>query len=150
MEIRKLNGALGAELEGVHLETIDDAAFKELADALVDHQVVFLRDQHLSEDGQRRLAERFGTPSVFPLARHFGGTNILGQIEDDAERRPSADGWHTDITWIEAPPKVAILCGLDMPAQIINGRMMVPLRAIGDMFHKNVQWYPNGRIVNIQ
>jgi hypothetical protein len=40
--------------------------------------------------------------------------------------------------------------GLDMPAQIINGRMMVPLRAIGDMFHKNVQWYPNGRIVNIQ
>jgi hypothetical protein len=40
--------------------------------------------------------------------------------------------------------------GLDVPAQIVNGRMMVPLRAIGQMFHRNVQWYPNGRIVTIQ
>ena len=39
---------------------------------------------------------------------------------------------------------------LDVPAQIINGRMMVPLRAVSQMFHKNVQWYPNGRIVSIQ
>jgi len=39
---------------------------------------------------------------------------------------------------------------LDVPAQIVNGRMMVPLRAIGQMFNKNVQWYPSGRIVNIQ
>ena len=40
--------------------------------------------------------------------------------------------------------------GLDVPAQIVNGRMMVPLRAIGQMFNKNVQWYPNGKIVTIQ
>ncbi len=40
--------------------------------------------------------------------------------------------------------------GLDVPAQIVTGRMMVPLRAIGQMFHRNVQWYPNGRIVTIQ
>jgi hypothetical protein len=39
--------------------------------------------------------------------------------------------------------------GLDVPAQIVNGRMMVPLRAISQMFHKNVQWYPNGKIVSI-
>ncbi len=37
----------------------------------------------------------------------------------------------------------------DVPAQIVNGRMMVPLRAIGQLFHKNVQWYPNGKIVSI-
>jgi hypothetical protein len=40
--------------------------------------------------------------------------------------------------------------GLDVPAQIVDGRMMVPLRAIGQMFHRNVQWYPNGKIVTIQ
>ena len=40
--------------------------------------------------------------------------------------------------------------GLDVPAQIVDGRMMVPLRAIGQMFNRNVQWYPNGRIVSIQ
>jgi hypothetical protein len=40
--------------------------------------------------------------------------------------------------------------GLDVPARIVDGRMMIPLRAIGEIFHKNVQWYPNGRIVTIQ
>ncbi len=38
---------------------------------------------------------------------------------------------------------------LDTPAQIINGRMMVPLRAISQLLNKNVQWYPTGQIVEI-
>lgn len=58
MEIRRLNGALGAELSGLRLEAIDDVGFEELHEALLEHQV-FLRDQHLSEDGHRALAERF-------------------------------------------------------------------------------------------
>jgi taurine dioxygenase len=116
MEIRRLNGALGAELSGLQLETIDDVGFKELHEALLEHQVVFLRDQHLSEDGHRSLAERFGTPSVFPLGRHFGSTETLSHIEDTADSPPDADGWHTDITWIDPPPKIAILCALDIPA----------------------------------
>jgi taurine dioxygenase len=115
MEIRTLTGALGAELSGVDLESIDDAGFKELADALWTHQVVLVRDQHLSEDGQRALARRFGTPSVFPVAAHFGGTEVLGHIEDTADRPPKADGWHTDIPWIPTPPQVAILCALVIP-----------------------------------
>jgi taurine dioxygenase len=116
VEFQKLNGALGAVVTGVQLETIDDVAFKELHDGLLEHQVLFLRDQHLTEDGHRALATRFGRPSVFPLSRHFGGTEALSHIEDTAESPPDADGWHTDITWIDPPPKVAILCGLDIPA----------------------------------
>jgi hypothetical protein len=38
---------------------------------------------------------------------------------------------------------------LDTPAQIIDGRMMVPLRAISILLNKNVQWYPTGQIVEI-
>jgi taurine dioxygenase len=115
VDIRKLNGALGAELTGLDLEGIDDDGFEALAEALWAHQVVFLRDQHLTEDGHRALARRFGTPSVFPVAAHFGGSEVLGHIEDTAERPPKADGWHTDITWIPAPPQVAILCALVIP-----------------------------------
>ncbi|MCU1396671.1 MAG: putative taurine dioxygenase [Ilumatobacteraceae bacterium] len=115
MRIRRLTGTLGAEIEGLQLETITDHEFKELDDALLAHQVVFLRGQHLSEDGHRSLAARFGTPSVFPLARHFGGTEELSHIEDTETNGPDADTWHTDITWIDAPPKVAILAALDIP-----------------------------------
>jgi hypothetical protein len=38
---------------------------------------------------------------------------------------------------------------IDSSTEIVNGRMMVPLRAISQLFNKNVQWYPNGRIVSI-
>jgi len=56
MQVRRLTGSLGAVVDGVRLETIDDHEFKELHDALLTHQVVFLPDQHLSEDGHRALA----------------------------------------------------------------------------------------------
>lgn len=115
MRITRLAGALGAELAGLELETIDDAAFKDLRAALLEHQVVFLRDQRLSEDAHVALARRFGTPSVFPIAAHLGGAQTLSTIEDDAGRPPKADGWHTDITWIEQPPQVAILTALVVP-----------------------------------
>jgi len=110
-----LTGTLGAEIMGLGLETITDSEFIELNDALIEHQVVFLREQHLSPDGHRSLASRFGTPSVFPLQRHFGGTEVLGMIEDTEANGPDADNWHTDITWIDAPPKIAILAALDIP-----------------------------------
>lgn len=115
METRRLTGVLGAEISGLHLETITDGEFEQLDDALMEHQVVFLRDQHLTPDGHRALAARFGTPAVFPLARHLGGTEVLGMIEDTETNGPDADYWHTDITWIDAPPKVAVLAALDIP-----------------------------------
>jgi taurine dioxygenase len=116
MEIRRLTGTLGAIIEGVDLETIDDSTFNDLQDALMAHQVVFLRDQQLSDDGHRSLAQRFGTPTVYPLMKYFGGTEYLHLIEDTAESPPDADGWHTDITWVSGPPVVAILAALVIPA----------------------------------
>jgi taurine dioxygenase len=114
--VTKLTGALGAVIEDVRLETIDDHEFKELHDTLLEHQVVFLPAQHLSEEGQRALAHRFGTPSVYPVSKHLGSTEFLGHIEDSPDSPPDADGWHTDITWIDSPPKIAILCALQIPA----------------------------------
>ncbi len=40
--------------------------------------------------------------------------------------------------------------GLDVPAQIVNGRMMVPLRAISQMFNRNVQWDASSGTITIQ
>jgi taurine dioxygenase len=115
MEIQKLTGRLGALVGDVDLETIGDFEFEALHDALMTHQVLFARDQQLSDDGHRRLAGLFGTPTVYPLAKHFGGTEYLHVIEDTEESPPDADGWHMDITWVAHPPKVAILSALVIP-----------------------------------
>lgn len=115
MEIQKLTGSLGAVVEDVDLETIDDAAFEALHHALMAHQVIFVRNQQLSDEGHRRLAGLFGTPTVYPVSKHFGGTEYLHVIEDTAESPPDADGWHTDITWVSNPPNVAILAAMVIP-----------------------------------
>jgi len=116
MDIQRLTGKLGAVVEGVELETIDGTTCKALHDALMAHQVIFMRDQELSEEGHRRLARLFGTPTVFPVSKHFGGIEFLQVIEDTEESPPDADGWHMDITWIDEPPKLAILAALLIPS----------------------------------
>jgi taurine dioxygenase len=115
MDVRKLNGALGAVVGGIDLESIDVAGFEALHAALLMHEVLFFRDQRLTEAGHLQLAARFGEPTVYPIAKHFGSTQALHVIEDSPESPPDADGWHTDISWLPEPPKVAILCALEIP-----------------------------------
>ena len=63
-----------------------------------------------------RWPSRFGEPAFFPIVERFVGTgNPLGYITDTAESPPDADGWHTDITWIEDPPKMAFLQAISIP-----------------------------------
>jgi alpha-ketoglutarate-dependent taurine dioxygenase len=62
VEARRLTAVLGAVVEGIRLENITDHEFKALNDSLLDHQVLFLRGQHISEVGQCALASQFGTP----------------------------------------------------------------------------------------
>ena len=78
--------------------------------------MLFFRDQPLTDDEHLALATRFGEPALFPIVERFVGTgNALGYITDNAESPPDADGWHTDITWIEDPPKMAFLQAISIP-----------------------------------
>ena len=110
LRIDRVNAALGAVVSGVDLrEELSDDVFARIEDALVEHQVLFFRDQDLDDDQQRAFASRFGTLGVFPVARLMGSTRDMSYIEDTPESPPDADGWHTDISWIAEPPRLAIL-----------------------------------------
>ena len=62
-EVRPIAGALGAELHGVDLAaTLSDATIGAIRQALLDHLVIFFRDQDLPPDRLLALARRFGTP----------------------------------------------------------------------------------------
>jgi len=58
----RVSPALGADVSGVNLSRIADAEVDELYAALIEHQVLFLRDQHLGPmdhaASERRLGER--------------------------------------------------------------------------------------------
>ena len=65
MEIKLLSGAVGAEIKGIALKDVSDKNFKMINDLLLEHKVIFFRDQPITKDQQIALAEKFG-----PLETH--------------------------------------------------------------------------------
>jgi taurine dioxygenase len=117
VEIRRLSAALGAEVAGVDLRPpLDDNVVTAVHAALMEHQVLFFRDQVMSDDDQLALASRFGEVSIYPVSRLAGATERrVSYIRDDADSPPDADGWHTDVTWIAEPPVAAFLSAQLIP-----------------------------------
>jgi taurine dioxygenase len=117
VEIRRLSAALGAEVAGVDLRPpLDDSVVTELHSALMEHQVLFFRDQVMSDDDQLGLASSFGDVTIYPVSRLAGVTERkVSYIRDSADSPPDADGWHTDVTWIADPPVAAFLSAQLIP-----------------------------------
>ena len=117
IEVEKIGGALGAVVSGLDLASpLSDTEFAEVEHALVENEVIFFRDQKLSGDQQLDLARRFGELTLYPLEKFFGADQPGHQIiVDDAENEPGVDMWHTDVTWLAHPPKIAFLTALETP-----------------------------------
>ncbi len=109
MKITRVSAALGAEISGVDLRD-PELDFGPIYEAFLEHQVIFFREVNLTSEEQLALGRRFGTPSVYPVARVLGATEpTMTVIEDGANSPNRADCWHTDVTWSATPPKAALL-----------------------------------------
>ena len=68
LKIRRVAGALGAEISGVDLSAeLPDATIAAIRGALVEHQVIFFRDQEMDHQAHKDLGRKFGN-----LAIHSG------------------------------------------------------------------------------
>ena len=75
LEVHPIAGALGAEIHGVDLaQDLDDATVAGIRQALLDHCVIFFRDQSMDAHQQKRLARRFGDIFVHP---NYGGVRPI-------------------------------------------------------------------------
>ena len=70
IEVRKVTPAIGAEISGVDLAgPLSNRQVSELHDALMAHQVIFFRDQHMSVDQHKAFGRLFGELLIHPAAR---------------------------------------------------------------------------------
>ena len=115
IEIEPLLDDFGAIVHGVEFR--DPEATQVLRDAVHAHGVIFLRDQRLNDEEHIESAKRFGELGVYPLQAAAGAFEPLEFLEDGPDDPPKADGWHTDLTWIEAPPVMAFLSMLEVPGK---------------------------------
>ncbi|MBP0635179.1 TauD/TfdA family dioxygenase [Cupriavidus sp. AcVe19-6a] len=120
MRVEQLTASIGAELVDVDLNDAihDDGLFAEIRAALLQHKVLFLRDQDISRAGHVAFAERFGQLEDHPVAgshpQYPGLVQIYKRPDQPMDRYENA--WHTDATWREAPPMGCVLRCLEGPA----------------------------------
>jgi taurine dioxygenase len=115
LKIHPLSPALGAVVEGVRLADVDEDAVAQIQHALDEHLVLFFEDQRLSIHQQRDFAVRFGELYVHPFYPGDADAPQIMILEHDATRRAKSDKWHSDVTYLEKPPRAAVLYAEEIP-----------------------------------
>lgn len=115
LQLRPVAGRIGAEIAGVRLSsTLDDATFDAIQAALLRHKVLFFRGQaHLDDTAQEAFARRFGHTVAHPTVPSVDGSAHL--LELDSAHGARANSWHTDVTFVDAYPKISILRAVVIP-----------------------------------
>jgi taurine dioxygenase len=119
LRVAPVAGACGAVIDDVDLATeLDDAVVAEIRRAVLDHHVVFFRDQRLRPDQQVAFSRRFGpfspVPFIEPTPDH---PEVIAVVREASERQHFTFGslWHSDFSFLPEPPFASILHALDVP-----------------------------------
>ncbi len=117
LKVAPAGGSAGAFVTGIDLAK--DYGADEVAGlrrALLDYLVVALPDQQMSLDDLERLTDALGgrdvTPFVKPMADRPYVIRILKEPE---EKLNFANAWHTDLSYLPAPPSFTLLYCLESP-----------------------------------
>lgn len=133
IEVVRLSGTLGAEIQGINLKarlSTDLIAF--LKEQIYLHKVIFIKRQNLSQDEHILFAEHFGViERGHPLIKGTTNSDVIFEIDYTAAKtfdpykdynvKESKGGrglgvaWHTDVTFMERPPRFSILNAVIMP-----------------------------------
>jgi alpha-ketoglutarate-dependent sulfate ester dioxygenase len=113
--VRRLAGNIGAEITGVDTGTeLGDDTIAQIRRALLEHKVVFLRDQSLNYRRQVAFAERLGPLTLgHPTLASPPDQPLLEEI--DSAKGTRANHWHTDVTFVDRPPAFTLLHGVVIP-----------------------------------
>jgi len=116
LSVRPLTVHIGAEVSGIDLGNPSDADIKEIEGLLLEHLVLFFRDQDLTPAQHVALGRRFGDLHFHSTADTVEGHPELIVLENDERRPPNIDAWHTDVTMDPEPPMGSILRAVEVPA----------------------------------
>jgi len=117
--------ALGATVGGVDLRDLNDAVFARIMQAWHNHSVLLFRDQTLNNQELIAFSRRLGDLDWAPIqetGRSFvEGLPEIFIVPNEVNGEPLGslgDGeavWHTDMSYLDVPPKASILYSLEVP-----------------------------------
>jgi taurine dioxygenase len=126
IEVIPTGTALAAEVRGIDLRDVDAAAFARLVQAWHEHSVLLIRDQTLNDRELIAFSRRFGDLDWAPIQetgrRFVEGmpeiyivSNVIVNGEPIGSLGDGEAAWHTDMSYLEMPPKASMLYALEVP-----------------------------------
>ncbi len=126
VDVVPVTDAIGAEIRGLDLRNeLTPAARAAVHRAWLEHCVILVRDQRLSDADLIRFSRGFGDldhgppmpraadqdthPEIFIVSNVLEDGQPIGFLDD----RPLP--WHTDMSYTEVPPKASTLHALEVP-----------------------------------
>src|ERR1700733_9832730 len=126
MTIIPSGAALGAEIQNVELRRLSDRDFNEIHRSWLDHLVILFRGQQLAVDDLIAFSRRFGELDWAPVQetgrRFVEGHPEIYVVSNVIEKGVPIGSlgageavWHTDMSYLENPPKASMLYALEIP-----------------------------------
>ena len=116
MKVRRIAGALGAEILGVDLSSASDHEIKQVREAWLEHLVVFFREQALSPAEYMAFAKRIGRPIEYPFVKGIAGFPEIIEVKELEHEKVNFGGiWHSDTAYLEVPPMASMLLAREVP-----------------------------------
>jgi taurine dioxygenase len=117
IEVRPIAGAIGAEIHNVDVSAdLDEGTVGDIRQALLDHCVIFFRDQKLDVARHKVFTRRFGEIFIHP---NYKGTQADPEIivitREPGDKKIVGEDWHADTTMMPEPPMGAILYAIEVP-----------------------------------
>ena len=116
-EINSLTPTIGAEISGIDLSNnLNSQDLDSIYKNLIDHKVIFFRNQNLKPEDHVAFAKGFGDiEPPHPIYPHVENFPEITLLENDPTNPPDTDEWHTDVTFKTEPPFTSILYSKEIP-----------------------------------
>jgi len=116
VQIEPLAGALGAEVRGVDLRSLDDAGWREIKSAFLKYAVLAIRGQQLEPADLMQVGARFGEPCHYPFVTGLDGYPFIFEVVKEENETVNFGGnWHSDTTYLQQPPLATLLYAVETP-----------------------------------
>ena len=136
LEAIPLSGAMGAEIRGADLRDVDDDTFADIHKILLDHGMIYFRDQDITPTQQLAFAKRWGEPHFHPYMPGLPDHPEIIEIVKNPEDTHTFGGqWHTDQMFTPTPAMGTMLYAKEVPeagGDTLFGNLYLAYDALSD------------------
>jgi taurine dioxygenase len=120
IEVIRQEASCGAMIRGVDLRrTLSAAEVAEIRAAWLQHQVIAFPEQAMAIEDIERFATFMGPNGEDPYIEAIPGHPRVVQVKREADEKAPifAETWHSDWSFLKAPPAATVLYGNIIPPQ---------------------------------